>query len=171
MAYPLVRHPDFPCDAVQTIDVEIARIRNEVRLTYTVSGAIGNLTLPAQAAPERMDELWKHTCFELFVRPVSDEAYCEFNFSPSTAWAAYAFDGHRSGMREFEMCPPRLAVTREAARLVLDVDMEIVGFGGPWRCAVSAVIEERDRRKSYWALRHPAGRPDFHAAAGFLVEL
>ena len=36
-----------------------------------------------------------------------------------------------------------------------------------WRLALTAVIEQRDSLKSYWALAHPAGQPDFHHADGF----
>ena len=34
------------------------------------------------------------------------------------------------------------------------------------RVSITAVIEEKGGRKSYWALAHPPGRPDFHHADG-----
>lgn len=43
--------------------------------------------------------------------------------------------------------------------------------GGSWRLALSAVIEETDGTKSYWALRHPPGPPDFHHADNFALIL
>ena len=39
------------------------------------------------------------------------------------------------------------------------------------RLGASAVIETRDGVLSYWALPHPAARPDFHAAGGFTLRL
>jgi hypothetical protein len=33
------------------------------------------------------------------------------------------------------------------------------------------VIEETNGAKSYWALKHPPGKPDFHHADGFVLEL
>jgi hypothetical protein len=33
------------------------------------------------------------------------------------------------------------------------------------------VIEEGDGVLSYWALRHPAARPDFHHPEGFALEI
>lgn len=42
---------------------------------------------------------------------------------------------------------------------------------GPWRLALSAVIEETDGTKSYWALRHPPGAPDFHHPDCFALTL
>ena len=43
--------------------------------------------------------------------------------------------------------------------------------GAPWRIGLSAVIEERHGRKSYWALAHPPGKPDFHHDDCFAIEL
>jgi len=39
------------------------------------------------------------------------------------------------------------------------------------RLGASAVLETRDGVLSYWALAHPAARPDFHAAGGFTLRL
>ena len=40
-------------------------------------------------------------------------------------------------------------------------------------CAMglSAILEEQGGTISYWALAHPAGKPDFHDAACFAVAL
>ena len=41
----------------------------------------------------------------------------------------------------------------------------------PLSIGLSAVIEETDGTKSYWALRHPPGPPDFHHPDCFALEL
>lgn len=41
-----------------------------------------------------------------------------------------------------------------------------------WVAGLSAVIEEADGTKSYWALAHPdPEKPDFHHPGGFVLEL
>lgn len=40
-----------------------------------------------------------------------------------------------------------------------------------WVAGVSAVIEEADGTKSFWALGHPPGEPDFHHRDCFRLEL
>jgi hypothetical protein len=42
---------------------------------------------------------------------------------------------------------------------------------GPWRAGLSAVVEEADGNKSYWALNHPSDKPDFHHRDSFVLEL
>ena len=54
------------------------------------------------AESERADELWKTTCFEAFLRPMGEESYREWNFAPSSQWAAYRFTGYRQGMAPLE---------------------------------------------------------------------
>ena len=40
-----------------------------------------------------------------------------------------------------------------------------------WELGLSAVLEEKDGTKSYWALAHPAEKPDFHAPDCFVAKL
>jgi hypothetical protein len=184
MRQALRLHPDSRCVAVTKIDVEISRPRGaSLLLRYVVTGAIGDLRLPPVAPASRADELWRHTCFEAFVQPAPSVAYYEFNFAPSTQWAAYSFDGYRSGMRAAtEIGAPRIAVQTAPECYTLQAALELPPAlsspasgggqgGGTWRLGLSAVIEEASGQKSYWALAHPAGKPDFHHPDGFVYEL
>ena len=95
-------------------------------------------------------------------------AYFEFNLSPSTEWAAYAFDGYRAGMRDLAMPAPRIGWDGAGLRAALDLS----GLPPPpWRVGLSAVIEETDGTKSWWALAHPVGKPDFHHPDCFVLEV
>jgi hypothetical protein len=40
-----------------------------------------------------------------------------------------------------------------------------------WHLGLSALIEERNGRKSYWALAHPPGKADFHHSDCFAHEI
>lgn len=167
----LVRHPDTPCDAVTEIDVGITRVApGALKLTYVVRGELGRLVLPPPARPSRTDELWRHTCFEAFARAPGAEGYLEFNFAPSGQWAAYRFDGYRQGMRLAEdVVLPNVALRKGPGWLELTALADV--GDGPVRLGLSAVIEAADGRRSYWALRHPPEKPDFHHPDCFAVEI
>ncbi len=173
----LIRHPDFPCAAVTRIDVEVTRAGSgALALRYVVTGTIADLRLPAMTAPARTDELWKHTCFEAFVRPGSGTAYCEFNLAPSFAWAAYRFDDTRIGMHAAtEIDNLSIEVDGNAERFELAAALALDGMAdfadASWRLGLSAVIEDTSGNRSYWALAHPSGRPDFHHRDCFTLEL
>jgi hypothetical protein len=174
MRKALALHPDSRCDAVTRIEVEVVRQQRNLMLTFVVTGTIGDLSLPAVTVPARTDELWRHTCFEAFVRANPSDAYHEFNFAPSTQWAAYRFDSYRVGMAiASEIAAPQIEVQSNAGRFDLKVSLEsgLMLGDAKWHLALSAVIEDTTGRKSYWALAHPPGKPDFHHADGFALEL
>lgn len=169
MALHLTLHPESRCEALRSIAVEAAREGETLRLRYVAAGAIGGLVVPEPAAPERADGLWRHTCFEAFVRAPGCAAYEELNFSPSGRWAAYRFEGYRQGMTLAALAPA-IETVRGEERLSLAATVHIPA-PGPWRLGLSAVIEEKGGRKSWWALAHPPGAPDFHHEDCFALQL
>jgi hypothetical protein len=172
MQVELICHSDTPAQTVKRVRV---RFRPDgyrrTKLEYRVF-ASGGLALPAPAAAERRDGLWETTCFELFVRALPDADYLEFNFSPSRAWAAYAFRSHRKGRRDFQIAAPAIDFWSDVTGCSLRVDLDLFA---PWAfdslIGLSAVIEEADGTRSYWALAHPPGEPDFHHPDCFALEL
>jgi hypothetical protein len=174
MSLALTPHPDTPCAALRAISVSAERgAGSALALRYVATGDVAGLRLPDVAKPARADELWKHTCFEAFIRAPDELAYIELNFSPSTAWAVYAFDGYRVGMRDAEIVPPYIAVAATADRLEITVAVTLPMLANTtlWRLALAAVIEDAAGAKSYWALAHAPGKPDFHHPDGFAHDL
>jgi hypothetical protein len=175
--YELLKpHPASNCFAAARIEVEIAQPRvDSLMLSYTVTGKMSNMRLPPVMNASRSDNLWQHTCFEVFVRASSGAEYYEFNFSPSTQWAAYRFTGYRSGMSPVEIGAPAIEVRSSSDCLALQALLELKGLSAlprnnPWRLGLSAVIEDANGGKSYWALTHPPGSPDFHQPDCFTHE-
>jgi len=166
----LTPHSLTPCEAVTRLEVDAVRVGDAFTIAYRVSGQIADVHWPARTARARAAELWRHTCFEAFVRASSEDAYTECNFSPSTQWAAYRFDAYRAGMRNAEMAAPAIETTQSAAHFLLLATLSL-NDPRPWRLALTAVIEETSGRLSYWSLAHPRGKPDFHHADGFVFDL
>jgi len=171
-------HPDSLCFAATHVEVEVARPRaDSLVLCYFVTGKISDLRMPPVTAAARTDELWQHTCFEAFVRASPGAGYYEFNFAPSTQWAAYQFGGYRTDMRvATEISAPRIEVqsSRDCCTLRASLQLDRLSSlprAAGWSLGISAVIEEMSGRKSYWALAHPPGKADFHHSDCFAYEL
>lgn len=149
--------------------------RSAVRFEYRLSGDLAALAIPARAVARRADRLWERTCFEAFIAGRCAERYVELNFSPSTEWAAYAFDSYRCGMRPLPLdVPPAVSVAETAGELRVTADLELGSLGGaawPWRVGLAAVVAARSGARAYFALRHPRDVPDFHDAGGFVLSL
>ena len=154
---------------VTRIAVEVERSASDLlRLTYWIGGDLRRVAFPKPQAAARTDGLWQHSCCEAFL--AAGQGYFEFNFSPSSQWAAYRFDSHRAGMRDAEAEAPAIAWDRdgEAARLTATIRLpsDVTGALG-----LSAIIEDVNGNRSFWALAHPPGEPDFHDAACFAAQL
>jgi hypothetical protein len=178
MRQALRLHPDSRCLSATRIEVDVARPRpGSLLLHYFVTGKIGDLRMPRAAAPAHTDELWRHTCFEAFIRASPGAAYYEFNFAPSTQWAAYRFGAYRDKITvASEVSAPRIEVRSSGELYELQASMVLAGISdlpsdAAWRLGLSAVIEETSGSKSHWALAHPPGKADFHHADGFAYEL
>lgn len=179
---PLHPHPHTPGGPARTVDASLAAEGDGIALRFRVAGEIARLKIPAARPIARVDGLWRHLCFELFVARDGWPAYEEFNFSPSGEWAAYAFAAYRAPAGDpFDPLPPQtqpaIASTATADRFELQVALpaDVLATAAPseLRLALTAVIEDTDGVLSYWALRHPCARPDFHHPDGFvrLAEL
>jgi hypothetical protein len=124
----------------------------------------------------RSDGLWRHSCFEAFIGQRGTPDYWEYNFSLSGAWAAYHFNAYREGMAPLlKGSAPALTprVARETVELAVTVDLSWLARSAAvgLRLGLAAVVEDKARVLSYWALKHPAEKPDFHHPDGFVVEL
>src|SRR3569833_1754192 len=77
--------PQSRCSAVSKIEAAIALSRaDRLILTYIVTGNMNNVRMPPVTATARGEELWRHTCFEAFLRATSRSTYYELNFAPNT---------------------------------------------------------------------------------------
>lgn len=136
-------------------------------LRYRVDGCRA-LVLPAFAGKGRADDLWQTTCFEIFGARRGGQSYDEFNFSPSGRWAAYRFEAYRDGRSEPDLVrQPDIHFERGQDIFVLTAFLSKQELLPVHRIGVCAVIEEEGARKSFWALSHPLGSPDFHDPACF----
>jgi hypothetical protein len=173
MRVELKPHPDTPCEAVRSLTVEVARVDEpyNLALAYLVEGDISRLAIPKREAEVRTNGLWRHTCFEAFIRAPSGDGYWELNFSPSTRWAAYRFDSYRTGMADAAVGGHWIDAHHSPEASELRAHMLLPSLPQPLVLALTAVIEEANGAKSYWALKHPPGKPDFHHADGFTLEI
>ena len=150
----------------------------EWQLAYHIVGNLDQVVLPAVGTAERRDELWRHTCCELFCRIDGAAAYQEFNFSPSNSWAAYDFDAYRTGQRDSVLLTaPMMRLSNEVGVrplervLRLEIEMRVRPAMQRQQIGCATVIELTDGSLSYWALAHPLDRPDFHHPASFAKHL
>ncbi len=173
----LLPHPDTPEPAVRSLSVEVERHGAQLDLRFMGDGVLDQIAWPDDADAEFTDGLWQHTCFEVFVRGNHGASYVEGNFSPSTEYAFYAFSGYREGMTAIRNGDhPCVGIGFGDNQFSVFVTLDMASIApefatNDWTIGLSAVIETKDGHKSYHALAHPGGAPDFHHPASFALEL
>ena len=174
MRVSLKRHPESKATAAEAIEADVERTASGISLRYTVTGDMNRLAIPEFVDTTRADELWRWTCFEIFIRPEGAGHYFEYNFSPSGRWAAYRFNSRRSGMANVESNDPGIGTREGDRRFDLRAELnlsQLAELAGAWSIGISVIIEQKDGAKAYWAIQYPAGPADFHHADCFALRL
>jgi hypothetical protein len=174
----LTAHPSTPNEDVRSLEVQLRTEEPDtIVIQYSLVADMSRVCVPLCGAGGRADALWEHTCFEAFVAAKDAPCYHEFNFSPSLDWAIYRFSAYREGMLPADIGrAPEISVRRGDDRLELKSAVHLGHLADlrdvhHLRIALAAVIEDDNGRLSYWGLRHPDGKPDFHHPNGFALEV
>jgi hypothetical protein len=170
----LACHPAGSAPGVRAVSARVQRQgAGSLRVGYVLEGDFTRLRIPLKSRSE--GKLWQHTCFEIFIAREGMPGYHEFNFAPSGEWAAHAFAAYRDGgpLSDARL-DPQLNVRLANGKLELDgvIHLDHLGLeGARLSIGLSAVVEDAQGELSYWALHHPAAKPDFHHAGSFRLAL
>lgn len=171
----LLCHPTSQRGAIDDIRVTMRRMSaTRLQLNYRVSGELDKLRVPSMIEAERRDELWRHSCAELFIAEPDRAPYVEFNFSPSTCWAAYEFSGYRQDMHAADCDAPVIVVRQSGRELEIDAQVTLpASFAAAdlLQASVTMVIEDNVGQYSYWAAQHATAQPDFHCRSSFVLSI
>lgn len=156
---------------VKEVSVGWGRVADgRMMLRYRLDGC-SDLVLPAKSAPGRAVELWRTTCFELFIADAGG-SYREFNFAPSGQWAAYRFSDYRNSLGDYTpVTPPEITMDDGASVLTVTAFLSGEEFANSHHASLTAVVEEKHGKMSFWAHRHPGLKPDFHERTCFVLPV
>lgn len=162
--HPLMLHATCDLGPIRAVTASVTATSQGCEAEFRLDGHVPTIILPPPAAAERMDNLWKTTCFEIFWQPLGDTYYREFNLSPSGRWAAYDFDSFREGMRDAPVDSISIACSHDAEGLVLKASIASE-LPAPAQLALNAIVEHPGGGLQFWALAFPPGKPEFHSEA------
>jgi hypothetical protein len=147
-----------------------------LNIHYRLSGNTQWIIQPSvDTLPQRRDRLWQHTCFELFVATVRNDQYWEYNVNVHGHWNVYHFSQYRENQRwetridRMESCLKH----NDAGLLQLDITAPLAEelTNEPLLIGISCVIEDDKTNLHYYALSHPADKPDFHQRQSFCLAI
>jgi hypothetical protein len=152
----------------------VTKSNHEMHAHFTLSGDTTTIQWPPPTGVTQGSDLWKQTCFELFLATAHSSEYWEYNFSPSRQWAIYAFTDYRqpapiSLTHVPTIDPPQRSATAFALQAHFTLEPPLIKQ--PLIMGVSAIIQTTDGQRHFYALRHCSTKPDFHMRASFIVEM
>ena len=113
--------------------------------------------------------LWEKTCFEIFLKKINSNEYIEFNFSPDLEWSCFHFDAYKEGMKNYEGLKI-IDLNFDSKTNIFMATWEFDSLNWDFNCGISTIIEGKDLKKSFWALKHPNLTPDFHDFRSFALH-
>ena len=170
-------HPDTPNLSVKKLSCSVVALDNgDLQLNYHLNGDLQRLLIPEPTPSEPKNNLWKHSCFEAFIAVEGDTAYCEYNFSPSSQWAIYAFSDYRVKLAWEASQPPTIKRKQQDKQLTIIATLSATCLpdnphNKPLQIGLSSVIETSSGAISYWSLQHPTNVPDFHHRESFCLQI
>ncbi|MFN8369755.1 MAG: hypothetical protein U0T83_03915 [Bacteriovoracaceae bacterium] len=158
-----------------TVDINCNLVENNLLLDlkYSVLGNIQNLQLEAPVLqPQRTEELWKKSCFEIFLNNNLEHDYVEFNFSSSKNWNSYIFDNYRVKNSYLQLPSfPKINTYTNDQTFTMNVSVEFnyKNFNKVNQLFISptVILQHNNNAQSFWAIKHTKNHPDFHVKDSF----
>lgn len=121
---------------------------------------------------DRRDELWKKTCFEIFLQPSDQEKYFEINMSTEGYWNAYEFEKYRTPQPpQFTSIIDLKQYNWNSEKRTLTAELIIKDSTNHWNMGLAAVLKSKIQNETYYfALKHRPDKADFHWPESFCLQ-
>ena len=151
------------------IEASFELTKEKIRISFLLQGDLKSYIFPKKENLQRVDELWKATCFELLLAN-DDELYYELNFS-SSRWNFYVLDSYRAEPKELEIfVEPNLCVEQKNNEfcIIFELDISALNLEQFNYYNLATILLNENNERTFWAIKHLKTKPDFHDKKSFL---
>jgi hypothetical protein len=155
------------------VEASITYTAPELIVDYYLHDPKSLVLMPEKIAGQskRRDDLFKTTCFELFLKEKNSSKYTEFNFSPTGDWNIYQFSGYRERSNDLanslnHIKPPKIDCKLPQVKVTLELNLDLPSLFD-YEISLTAVLEDKCSNLSFWAINHKGPSPDFHLPESF----
>ena len=146
-----------------TVEASLEIEDKNFKLEYQVKGEVNNYIFSKPSREKRANELWRATCFELFLAPKESLNYWELNLSPSKAWNFYAFDNYKLCMREEKnISLPIIHISQKknnyslSLKFNFDRELKEADFN------LAVILLDREKNRHFYSINRKENGVDFH---------
>ncbi len=151
------------------VEADIKKEAKSLVCNFFVKGEMSTLDLTTpKSENKRLDNLWKFTCFEFFLKNKKQKSYIEFNANLSSQWNLYHFDDYRIGMKEHQYdYNPKVYHHLEKDSLSIDISLpffdDSYNFG-----TLTCILIDNTGKQNFFAPMHADLKPNFHDQKSFI---
>lgn len=159
-----VRLTPLPHIADFTVSAELDLREDHLLLKYSLSGDISEVSLDGSEC----EELWRHTCFELFIRDREGSGYEEINCAPDGRFTRTWLSDYREvhSVKEFHPLPKMRSGSIggfECEIYFFDLDVS------NREISVAVITADQSGTRRFWGVNHFGETPDFHHEENFFA--
>ena len=154
-----------------SIDFFLELSTNKLHIEFRVTGELDNYIFPQKSNLKRADELWKATCFELFLRNTETEAYYELNFTSSLSWNFSYLNSYRAKVQEVKglgQVKIEVFTNDNNFKIFFELETDTFSFNQFNIYNAAVILKNSNDERTFWSLGLPSKVPDFHDEKGFL---
>ena len=158
-----ILQPHTPINNI-TIHTTLNFTNKRLFLSFKIEGLLENYIFPKEKNINRANELWKATCFELFLADSKKEEYYELNFSPSKEWNFYHLNNYRTELEEVEEVLFTIDTVFIENRYEVKISLEPKEGSFPFFDIYNSatILLTSDKKRTFWSLNKMKDIPDFH---------
>ena len=148
-----------------TIEASFSLTPHHLTLSFSLKNINNHYLFERQGDAKRVDELWKATCFEIFIKNPNGKAYWELNIAPNGSWNFYRFSDYKKDMQEeLRVLPPKVLFIREGDEVALSfkLDFTEVLFEKNINFNLALILLDVEGERHFFTLNPKEGLADFH---------
>jgi hypothetical protein len=155
-----------------TSNIEI--FENLINLSFSILGDISKIIIPNTEFTKdykRKDDLWKTTCFELFLASKTSKSYSEINVSSSYEYNIYSFTDYRKNMQlenNLSIKNIKKDISSNLLNLTFSIESKNKINIEDLIINITSVVESTNNEIEYWAINHLEDKADFHNLVNFV---
>ena len=166
--YPLKNHNQEKNDT--KVYAKIKLQHNKFKIEYEITADLSQYNFPKETKQQRANELWRDTCFELFIANNSSQEYYEINISSSTEWNTYHFESYKKEMQESnKFSVPSIQNQQSNNRYSFSFEMNFQEdiFEKKLLINLAVILLDRDGVRQFYSINRREKLPNFHDRNGF----
>jgi len=136
---------------------------NTIKASFEITGDISNYIFNHPSRQTRKNELWKETCFELFLAHKNSSEYYEANISPSTEWNFYNFSDYKTDMKEKkDIYAPLISSVKMVDKYSISFEFEFNAIRSNLSFNLCVILLDKEGIRDFYSIHRKKENVDFH---------